>query len=165
MSDIAGASFEHFARGEPIAVDVGEIERELASLWQAASHAGGGQSGAVARAALWNLVIPARGREALARTKALVDAHRASGAGPGHHALSRRRRRRRSSATIESNVVSQPGGGRVVYSEEICLVGPAGAEATSARWCARCRSRASGPPHSGWTRRCPPPSSPGSSCR
>ncbi|HXT98957.1 MAG TPA: hypothetical protein VN853_21840, partial [Polyangia bacterium] len=66
------ANFERFARGEPIAVDVGEIERELGSLWQQASHNGG--SGAVARAALWNLVIPAHGRDALARTKALVDA-------------------------------------------------------------------------------------------
>ena len=74
MTDGAGANFEHFARGEPIAVDVGEIERELGSLWQAASHSGGGQTGAVARAALWNLVIPARGHEALAKTKALVDA-------------------------------------------------------------------------------------------
>ena len=32
-------------------------------------------------------------------------------------------------ATIESNVVAQPGGTRVVYSEEITLVGPARAEA------------------------------------
>ena len=129
VDDSARANFEHFTRGEPIAVDVGEIERELGALWQAASHAGGGQSGAVARAALWNLVIPARGREALAKTKALVDAIAPAvpvraitlcldDAAGGDL-----------SATIESNVVSQPGGGRVVYSEEICLVGPAGAEA------------------------------------
>ncbi|HVV49399.1 MAG TPA: glucose-6-phosphate dehydrogenase assembly protein OpcA, partial [Polyangia bacterium] len=123
----ARAAFERFARGEPIAVDVGEIERELGALWQQASHDGG--SGAVTRAALWNLVIPARGREALARTKALVDAIAPAvpvraitlclddAAGGGEL-----------SATIESNVVSQPGGGRVVYSEEITLVGPAGAE-------------------------------------
>ena len=44
-ADSAHANFEHFARGEPIAVDVGEIERELGSLWQAASHAGGGRPG------------------------------------------------------------------------------------------------------------------------
>ena len=127
--DSAHANFERFARGEPIAVDVGEIERELGSLWQAASHAGEG-TGAVARAALWNLVIPARGREELAATKALVDAIAPAvpvraimlclddAAGSGELA-----------ATIESNVVSQPGGGRVVYSEEITLVGPTGAEA------------------------------------
>lgn len=127
--DSAHANFERFARGEPIAVDVGEIERELGALWQAASHAGEG-TGAVARAALWNLVIPARGREELATTKALVDAIAPAvpvraimlclddAAGSGELA-----------ATIESNVVSQPGGGRVVYSEEITLVGPTGAEA------------------------------------
>jgi glucose-6-phosphate dehydrogenase assembly protein OpcA len=127
--DSAHANFERFARGEPIAVDVGEIERELGALWQAASHAGEG-TGAVARAALWNLVIPARGREELATTKALVDAIAPAvpvraimlclddAAGGGELA-----------ATIESNVVSQPGGGRVVYSEEITLVGPTGAEA------------------------------------
>ncbi len=123
----AGVNFEHFARGEPIAVDVGEIERELGSLWQQASHDGG--SGAVARAALWNLVIPARGRAALARTKALVDAIAPAvpiraitlcldDAAGGDL-----------SATIESNVVSQPDGRRVVYSEEISLVGPTDAEA------------------------------------
>jgi glucose-6-phosphate dehydrogenase assembly protein OpcA len=127
--DSAHANFERFARGESIAVDVGEIERELGALWQAASHAGEG-TGAVARAALWNLVIPARGREELATTKALVDAIAPAvpvraimlclddAAGGGDLA-----------ATIESNVVSQPGGGRVVYSEEITLVGPTGAEA------------------------------------
>ncbi len=124
----ARANFERFARGEPIAVDVGEIERELGALWQQASHDGG--SAAVGRAALWNLVIPSHGNEALAKTKALVDAIapvvpvRAiilclDGA-PGGADLS---------ATIESHVISQPGGGRVVYSEEITLVGPAGAEA------------------------------------
>src|SRR5580692_3133985 len=129
-AEIAHANFERFARGEPIAVDVGEIERELGALWQAASHAGGGQTGAVSRAALWNLVIPTRGREELATTKALVDAIAPAvpvraimlclddAAGSGELA-----------ATIESNVVSQPGGGRVVYSEEITLVGPTGAEA------------------------------------
>jgi hypothetical protein len=107
---------------------VGEIERELGSLWQQASHDGG--TGAVGRAALWNLVIPSRGRAALEKTKALVDAIapvvpvRAiilcldDAAGGSDLA-----------ATIESHVISQPGGGRVVYSEEITLVGPTGAEA------------------------------------
>ncbi|HEY6478194.1 MAG TPA: glucose-6-phosphate dehydrogenase assembly protein OpcA, partial [Polyangia bacterium] len=127
-AESARADFERFARGEPIAVDVGEIERELGALWQQASHDGG--SGAVGRAALWNLVIPSRGHAALAKTKALVDAiapvvpvraiilclDDAAGGGD-------------LSATIESHVISQPGGGRVVYSEEITLVGPTGAEA------------------------------------
>jgi glucose-6-phosphate dehydrogenase assembly protein OpcA len=124
------ANFERFARGETIAVEVGEIERELGTLWKQASSAGQGRVGAaVSRAALWTLVIPVRGAEALARTKGLVDAIAQAvpvraitltldDAGSGD-ALT---------ATIESNVVSQPGGARVVYSEEITLRGPVGAE-------------------------------------
>ena len=55
----------------------------------------------------------------------------------------RRQRRRRLQATIESNVVSQPGGARMVYSEEITLAGAGRRRGrTSARWCARCRSPA-----------------------
>lgn len=121
------ANFERFARGEPIAVDVGEIERELGALWQQASH--DGDSGAVARAALWNLVIPTHGREALARTKALVDAIAPAAPIRAITLCLDDTAGGDLSATIESNVVSQPGGGRVVYSEEITLVGPAGAEA------------------------------------
>jgi glucose-6-phosphate dehydrogenase assembly protein OpcA len=117
---------ERFVRGEPIAVEVGEIERALASLWQEASRAG--DTVAVSRAALWNVIIPARGRAALATTKQLVDEiapalptraltlclDDAQGGGPLE-------------ATIESNVVSQPGGARMVYSEEITIAGPSAA--------------------------------------
>lgn len=131
------ANFERFARGESIPVEVGEIERELGALWKRASSTGDTHAGAaISRAALWNLVIPARGAGALAKTKALVDEiaqgvpvraitlclddsgelNAGAAAGGGL------------SATIESNVVSQPGGARVVYSEEITLRGPAGAE-------------------------------------
>ncbi len=39
-ADRARANFERFARGEPIAVEVGEIERELGLLWQQASRVG-----------------------------------------------------------------------------------------------------------------------------
>jgi glucose-6-phosphate dehydrogenase assembly protein OpcA len=127
------ANFERFARGESIVVEVGEIERELGALWKRASSAGDTHAGAaVSRAALWNLIIPTRGSAALTKTKALVDEIAqgvpvraitlclddpgAAGAGDGL------------SATIESNVVSQPGGARVVYSEEITLRGPVGSE-------------------------------------
>ena len=126
MND-AHAKFERFARGEALTVEVGEIERELGSLWQQASQT---SDSAVSRAVLWNLVVPTRGRSTLPKIKALcdelaplvpvraialcIDDH------PSGQPLS---------ATIESNVVSQPGGGRVVYSEEITLVGPPGAEA------------------------------------
>src|SRR5262249_32080829 len=37
-------------------------------------------------------------------------------------------RRQGLEATIENNVVSQPGGARMVYSEEITIAGPSGAE-------------------------------------
>jgi glucose-6-phosphate dehydrogenase assembly protein OpcA len=128
-ADRARTNFERFARGEPIAVEVGEIERELGSLWQQAS-AGQAAGSAVSRAVLWNLVVPTRGRSGLEKTKALCDALapvvpvRAialciDDASAGS-ALT---------ATIDSNVVSQPGGGRVVYCEEISLIGPPGTEA------------------------------------
>jgi glucose-6-phosphate dehydrogenase assembly protein OpcA len=84
----------------------------------------------VGRAALWNLVIPARGRAALARTKALID--EIAPALPVRAillCLDDTAAGGDLSATIESHVVSQPGGGRVVYSEEISLFGPPGAEA------------------------------------
>jgi glucose-6-phosphate dehydrogenase assembly protein OpcA len=131
----------HFMRGEPIAVDVGEIERALSDLWKQASSSASSATGAqsaenphdapVSRAALWNVVIPARGRDALAATKHLVDElapalptrtitlcldDGRTGGGPLE-------------ATIESNVVAQPGGARTVYSEEIMVAGPPGAEA------------------------------------
>jgi glucose-6-phosphate dehydrogenase assembly protein OpcA len=125
---------ERFARGEPIAVEVGEIERELAALWKRASATSAPRAeGAVSRAALWNVIIPARGRENLAATKHLVDEIApalptrtitlcldeapAAGARGGVQ------------ASIENNVASQPGGTRMVYSEEITLTGPRGAEA------------------------------------
>lgn len=135
-ADREHANFERFARGESIPVEVGEIERELGALWKRASSAGDTHAGAaVSRAALWNLVIPARGAGALAKTKALVD-EIAQGVpvraitlcldDPGD--LNADAAADGLSATIESNVVSQPGGARVVYSEEITLRGPVAAE-------------------------------------
>jgi len=75
-------------------------------------------------------VVPTRGQAGLEKTKALCDALAPAvpvraialcidDASAGS-ALT---------ATIDSNVVSQPGGGRVVYCEEISLVGPPGTEA------------------------------------
>jgi len=123
----ARANFERFARGEPIAVEVGEIERELSSLWQQASQTAGA---AVSRAVLWNLVVPTRGARGLEKTKALCDA--IAPAVPVRAialCLDDTAAGQALSATIDSNVVSQPGGGRVVYCEEISLMGPPGAEA------------------------------------
>jgi glucose-6-phosphate dehydrogenase assembly protein OpcA len=126
-ADRARANFERFARGEPIAVEVGEIERELGSLWQQASQTAGS---AVSRAVLWNLVVPTRGRDGLEQTKALCDALaplvpvRAIAL-----CIDQTLAGDALTATIDSNVVSQPSGGRVVYCEEIALCGPPGAEA------------------------------------
>ncbi|HEV3030664.1 MAG TPA: hypothetical protein VG319_03435, partial [Polyangia bacterium] len=60
---------EQFSRGEPIAVDVGHIERALAELWKAASANG---EGMVSRAALWNVVVPTRAPD-LERVRKVVD--------------------------------------------------------------------------------------------
>jgi glucose-6-phosphate dehydrogenase assembly protein OpcA len=121
----ASSNVEKFSRGEAISVEVDRIEKELASLWQAASR--GDDASApqpISRAALWNLVIPARGVDSLSRVKRLVDdlAHAMPARvitlcrGWGHTLGG-------ISATIESNVVSPPGGARLVYAEEITLTG------------------------------------------
>src|SRR5689334_16653556 len=123
----AHGDMERFVRGEPIAVEVGEIERALGELWQEATRAG--EAVAVSRAALWNVIMPARGRAALATAKKLVD--QIAPALPTRTltlCLDDARAGGKLEATIESNVVSQPGGARMVYSEEITIAGPLGAE-------------------------------------
>jgi glucose-6-phosphate dehydrogenase assembly protein OpcA len=124
---VTPTELSRFARGEPIAVDVGSIERELDSLWKQTGQEDGAT---VSRAALWNVVMPARGRRALAAAKHLVDD---MAAGLPTRAITiclddEAKSGSAVNATIESNVVSQPGGARLVYSEEITLTGPAGAE-------------------------------------
>jgi hypothetical protein len=121
---------ERFVRGEPIAVEVGEIERALGALWQNASAGDPRPDAAVSRAALWNVIIPTRGRAALATAKRMVD--EIAPALPARTITicldDQRGARDAVEATIESNVVSQPGGARMVYSEEITIAGPMGAE-------------------------------------
>ena len=118
------AEIEHFVRGEPIAVEVGEIERALGALWQQASAAG--HAAAVSRAALWNVVVTAR-RSGLAATKQLVDEMAPALPTRTLTLCLDDQQRQGLEATIESNVVSQPGGARMVYSEEITIAGPSGA--------------------------------------
>jgi glucose-6-phosphate dehydrogenase assembly protein OpcA len=115
---------EHFVRGAPIAVEVGEIERALGALWQQASAAGA--AAAVSRAALWNVVVIAR-RSGLAATKQLVDEMAPALPTRTLTLCLDEQQRQELEATIESNVVSQPGGARMVYSEEIMIAGPPGA--------------------------------------
>jgi Glucose-6-phosphate dehydrogenase subunit len=140
---------QRFSRGEPIPVEVDEIERQLGQLWQQASRgvdaetaespgsAPRGDSAIVAlsRAALWNLVVPAHGPALLARIKkmlaelapslparALVLCEQSGAQAPEGEACDVIR------ATIESNVVSRASGARIVYSEQITLSGPPGAD-------------------------------------
>lgn len=140
---------ERFSRGETITVEVARIERELAALWQEASRAEPAASNteahapreqtALARAALWNIVIPAHGAESLRWTRELVDEmapsvparvivlcrdadDEAAGGGGGDSGDETPR------ASIGTNVVSRPSGARTVYSEEIILTGRRAAE-------------------------------------
>jgi len=138
-------SLERFSRGEPIAVSVDRLERELAALWQEASRAGSGDglssstelgaTNAVARAALWNIIVPAHGAASLQETKRMVDdmapamparvivLARAEDDGADGGGAAGEAGPSRVQATIESNVVSRASGARVVYSEEITLTG------------------------------------------
>lgn len=123
-----------FSRGEPIAVEVDHLERELAALWKQASRgtAGTDAAQAVSRAALWNIVVAVHGQASLVRTKQMLDDLAPSL--PARAIMLAREDAAASAdapvrATIESNVVSRPGGTRVVYSEEITLTGGAGADA------------------------------------
>jgi glucose-6-phosphate dehydrogenase assembly protein OpcA len=119
------SNVEKFSRGEAISVEVDRIEKELASLWQAASRGDdSGDARPISRAALWNLIIPARGSDSLSRVKRLSDELAPTMPtrvitlcrGWGHTLKG-------IAATIESNVVSRPGGGRLVFAEEITLTG------------------------------------------
>ncbi|MCS6800088.1 MAG: glucose-6-phosphate dehydrogenase assembly protein OpcA [Myxococcota bacterium] len=61
---------ERFASGDGVQVELGAIERDLASLWRAASERGH----AVTRACLWNLVWLVEDEVDLENARALVDA-------------------------------------------------------------------------------------------
>jgi glucose-6-phosphate dehydrogenase assembly protein OpcA len=135
------SNVERFSRGEAISVEVDRIERELATLWKTAGRTDATSAAPdappasvavvpLARASLWNIVVTAHGSASLERIKTLVDDLTQSiparvivlnqaGGGGGDRSLR---------ATIESNVVSRPGGARTVYSEEITLTGSGGGE-------------------------------------
>ncbi len=118
MTGIDSGRIERFSRGEPVEVEVAAIERELSALWREAA-----QARPISRAALWNLIVYVGRSASLVEAKDLVgamasfvparvivlsyDGHEASGPELG--------------ATVESNVVSTPGGARTISSEEITL--------------------------------------------
>jgi glucose-6-phosphate dehydrogenase assembly protein OpcA len=141
----SAANVEKFSRGEAISVEVDRIERELAALWQAAGRGDAAtENDPISRAALWNLVIPARGADSLSRVKRLADELapllparvitlcRGWGGATGGVTGG-------ISATIESNVVSRPGGARQVFAEEITLTGE-GADSVESHFGALVRS-------------------------
>ncbi|HEY2731507.1 MAG TPA: glucose-6-phosphate dehydrogenase assembly protein OpcA [Polyangia bacterium] len=118
---------EQFSRGEPIAVDVGQIEHALADLWKSASAGG---EGMVSRAALWNVVVPTRAPD-LPRARKVVD--EMAPLMPARVLMlveepetATREAEDNVRATIESNLVARSSGARVVYSEEITLRGRRG---------------------------------------
>ena len=148
----------HFMRGEPIAVEVGEIERALGDLWKQASSSGEAPPTRrrVARRAVEHRHPGARARRAGGdQTPGRRDGAGAADAHdhvvPGHAGG---RAAARLQATIESNVVAQPGGARTVYSEEIMVAGPPGAEAHFGALVRALQVPAFPRRRSGWTRRC-----------
>ena len=91
------AEIEHFARGEAIAVEVGEIERALGSLWQQASSTG--ETVAVSRATLWNVVIAGPRPDRAGRDQTARRRDRARAADAHDDALPRRRTQRERSGS------------------------------------------------------------------
>ena len=117
---------ERITRSEPVIVDPGAIEAQLSELWKRACTG----EPSVSRAALWNVIVVARGREALKARKGLVD--EMTPALPARAIVLASTMtppsRRSVEATVESNLVAHPEGGRLVYSEQITSIGPPGCE-------------------------------------
>lgn len=138
------STVERFTRGEAIAVEVHQIERELSALWQEASRAEAPASDlaahapreatALSRAALWNVVVPVHGAESLRWTREMID--QVAPSVPARVLVLYRDEEVDSDpgapesihASIGSNVVSRPSGARTVYSEEITLTARNGGE-------------------------------------
>ncbi len=112
------ADIERFTHGGLVGVDVGAIERDLASLWRMASQA----NTAVTRACSWNLVVHVMSDAELSRARALAEAlvsavpsrtlvlnHRPSEVGAEIEAF------------VTANCRMMPGGGKLVCAEEITV--------------------------------------------
>jgi glucose-6-phosphate dehydrogenase assembly protein OpcA len=115
---VTSNDIERFTSGHAVGVDVGAIERDLASLWRKASQA----DATVSRACSWNLVVSVGTDAELVRGKALVDAlvavvpsrtvvvnHRPGASGPELEAY------------VTANCRLNPGGGKMVCTEEITI--------------------------------------------
>ena len=117
---------DQFTKGANIGVDVGGIERELASLWRQASSSG---DRAVTRACSWNLLVHVGEDEDVEGVRALVDkvvfpvpsraivlVPRPTGQG------------RDIEAYVSANCQVAPGGGKLLCSEEITIMSRGGGE-------------------------------------
>lgn len=114
---ISGA-IEHFTSGGPVGVDVGAIERDLASLWRMASVA----NSAVTRACSWNLVVHATETLELDRARSLAAALVA--AVPSRTLVLDDRPDadgQELEAFVTANCRRLPGGGKLVCAEEITV--------------------------------------------
>ena len=117
------ADIERFTRGGRVGVDVGAIERDLASLWRRASAA----NTAVTRACSWNLVVHTTTDAERARAQGLVESlvsavpsrtlilnHRQGGNRPANPEPE-------IEAFVTANCRMMPGGGKLVCAEEITI--------------------------------------------
>lgn len=67
-------ALESFSSGRALAVDIGRIERELASLWKSISEPGSGEDApAVTHSCLLNLVVLCRGAGEASRVSSTID--------------------------------------------------------------------------------------------
>jgi glucose-6-phosphate dehydrogenase assembly protein OpcA len=126
---VSDGRVQSFGRGEAVGVDPQAVERELAALWRASSS---GEQPLV-RACLWNLVVRGAGREAHARA---VDMARRAGPSCPTRLLvldvdadAATTVEERLEALASANCHLAPGGGKLLCSEEITLVGRGAARA------------------------------------
>jgi glucose-6-phosphate dehydrogenase assembly protein OpcA len=115
---VSSSEIERFTSGHAVGVNVGAIERDLASLWRKASL----EDASVTRACSWNLVVAVSTDDELARARTLVEAlvaevpsrtvvldHRPGAPGP------------ELTAFVTANCRLNPGGGKMVCTEEITI--------------------------------------------
>lgn len=114
---------DSFTRGEALRVDVGAIERDLTMLWRQASQGDG--STAVTRACLWNLIFFVDNEARFEKIKRLIDD--ISPTVPARALVLRTEEKKEGDpeleATIEANCKVAPGGGKLLCSEEVTIVG------------------------------------------
>ncbi len=117
---------EQFTKGAIIGVDVGGIERELASLWRQASS---NRDRAVTRACSWNLIVHVEADAELEDARALVD--KVVFAVPSRSLVLVPRPKEPGKAIeafVSANCQVAPGGGKLLCSEEITVMSRVGGD-------------------------------------